>query len=142
MQDKMINEVPIGDGSPYANNPKRSTQASIEINITFLIPNLLRKKGIARMNNVSDIWEIDNMMVDRFTTNESAYSGTFTKPERKESPYILVNCKAAPNIMEKIKNNAILYAPNKVKAFKPNCSMIPASFEIDLGGGHFGNVKE
>jgi hypothetical protein len=44
IQDKMINEVPIGDGSPYANNPKRSTQASIENNITFLIPNLFRKK--------------------------------------------------------------------------------------------------
>ena len=32
----------------------------------------------------------------------------FSKPERKESPYIFVNCKAAPNIIENIKNKAIL----------------------------------
>ena len=104
----MINEVPIGDGSPYANNPKRRTQASIENNITFFIPNLFRKKGIVRMNSVSEIWEMDMIMVEYFITNESAYFGIFLKSSRKVSPYILVSCKAAPKNIEKIKNNAIL----------------------------------
>src|SRR6185436_15979221 len=104
----MINEVPIGDGSPYANNPKRSTQASIENNITFLIPNLFRKKGMVRINTVSAIWEMDMMMVEYFITNEFAYSGTFLKSSRKVSPYMFVSCKAAPSSMEKKKNKATL----------------------------------
>ena len=78
------------------------------INITFLIPNLFRKKGIANMNHVSDIWEIDKMIVEYFITKESAYFGTFAKSDKNTSPYIFVNCNAAPKNMEKRKNKAIL----------------------------------
>ena len=51
---------------------------------------------MARINKVSEIWEMDIMIVEYFTTNESAYSGTFLKSSRNESPYIFVNCNAAP----------------------------------------------
>src|SRR6266496_5520812 len=108
MHDKMISPVPAIDGSPYANKPKRNTQANIAISITFLIPNLFKKKGMVRINRVSDICEIDKMIVEYFTTNEFVNFGILLKSLRKESPYIFVNCKAAPNIMEKIKNKAIL----------------------------------
>src|SRR5688572_22841290 len=96
-------------GLPYEKSPKRNTQASIENNITSFIPNRFRKKGILKMNSVSEIWEIDKMIVERFTTKESGpYSGIFLKSSRKVSPYIFVNCKAAPRNIEKIKNKAIL----------------------------------
>jgi hypothetical protein len=44
--------------------------------------------------------------------------------------------------MEKIKNKAILYLANRVNAFNPNCSIIEAPFDMDLCGGHLGNVNE
>src|SRR5687767_14845837 len=115
----------------------------MENSITFLIPNRFRKKGIVRMNTVSEICEIDMIMVEFLTTNDSGpYSGTFLKSSRKVSPYIFVSCKAAPRNIEKIKNKAILYLANSVKAFNPNCSMIEAPFEMAFCGGHLGNVKE
>ena len=60
------------------------------------------------MKRVSDIWEIDKITVEYFTPKESAYFGIFPKSERKVSPYIFVNCKAAPRNNEKIKKVAIL----------------------------------
>ncbi len=51
IQDKIIIHKP-SVGFPKANNPKRNTQANIEINITCLIPKRFRKKGIAKMNKV------------------------------------------------------------------------------------------
>src|ERR1044072_9000003 len=107
MQERMIIHNPP-EGSPKANRPKRKTQANMENSITCLIPKRFKKKGIARINNVSEICEIDMMMVEYFTTNESAYAGTFEKFERNLSPYMLVNCRAAPKSMENTKNSAIL----------------------------------
>src|SRR5436190_7808666 len=96
-------------GFPYANNPKRKTHASIENNITFLIPNFFRKKGIVKINTVSDICEIDIIMVEYFTTKESGpYAGIFLKSSKNVSPYIFVNCNAAPNNIENKKNSAVL----------------------------------
>src|ERR1035437_1785463 len=91
------------DGFPNENNPKRNTQAIIENHMTILMPKRFRKNGIARINNVSDIYEIDIIMVEYFTTNESAYCGKFLKSSRYESPYIFVNCNAAPKNIAKIK---------------------------------------
>src|SRR6185503_365479 len=120
-------------GLPYAKSPNRKTQASIEKTITVFIPKRFKKNGILKMNNVSDIWEIDKMIVEYLTTKESGpYSGIFLKSSRNVSPYMFVNCNAAPKNIEKIKNKAILYFANNLKAFNPNCSMIDASFEIVL----------
>ena len=107
MQDKTIIHKPP-EGSPYANNPNRNTHASMLMSITCLMPNFFRKKGIARMKRVSDICEIDIISVEYFTTTELANSGIVEKSDKKVSPYILVNCKAPPKNIEKIKNNAIL----------------------------------
>jgi len=63
---------------------------------------------MVRINNVSLICEIDIMMVEYFTAKESAYCGADLKPSKKESPYILVNCRAAPRNKLKIKNKAVL----------------------------------
>ena len=82
------------------------------------------------------------MKVEFSVTNECAYSGIFAKSYKKESPYIFVNCNAAPKNIEKTKNNAILYFANKLNAFSPNCSKIVAFSDMLLCGGHFGNVKE
>jgi len=56
-------------------NPKRSTQASIEISITFLMPKRRRKKGISRMQSVSDICDSESRITECFTMAESAYCG-------------------------------------------------------------------
>ena len=76
--------------------------------MTCLIPNRFKKNGMAKMNKVSEICEIDMMIVEYFTTNESAYSGTFANSDKYTSPYILVSCNAAPKNIENKKNNAIL----------------------------------
>ena len=70
MQDIIIIHKP-SDGSPNAKNPKRNTQASIEISITCLIPNRFKKKGIAKINKVSEIWGMDIIIVEYFTTKET-----------------------------------------------------------------------
>ena len=82
-------------------------QAS-KITLLALYQIALRKNGIVSINSVSEICEIDMMMVEYFTTNESAYSGILLKSSKNASPYILVSCSAPPNNMEKIKNKAIL----------------------------------
>ncbi len=38
------------------------------------------------MNNVSETWEIDIIMVEYFTTKESAYFGKFSNSLKKTSP--------------------------------------------------------
>jgi len=55
----------------FANKPNLKTQAIILISITFFIPNRYKKNGIARMNSVSEICEIDIIIVEYFTTNDS-----------------------------------------------------------------------
>jgi hypothetical protein len=54
MQEAIIIHNPSA-GFPNENKPKRNTQAIIEINITCLIPKRFKKKGIAKINQVSDI---------------------------------------------------------------------------------------
>ena len=47
------------------------------------MPNLFIKKGIRRIQNVSDIWERDIRIIECLVQNESAYSGRFPKSVRK-----------------------------------------------------------
>ena len=81
IQETIIIQSP-SVGFPKDSNPKRKTHAIILINITFLIPNLDKKNGIARMNKVSETCEIDMIMVEYFTENESAYFGKYLKKSK------------------------------------------------------------
>ena len=84
------------------------------------------------MNKVSDICEIDNIIVEYFTTNELVYAGFPAKPLKKDSPYIFVNCNAAPSNIEKIKNKAILYFSKILHAFSPSCSINRTFFALAI----------
>lgn len=63
---------------------------------------------MVRINKVSLICDIDKIMVEYFTTKESLKASILSKLVKKESPYILVSCKAAPSNMLNKKNRAIL----------------------------------
>ena len=54
---------------------------------------------------------------------------------------MLVNCKAAPKNIEKIKKLAIFGFLNKTKAFNPSFSRIPFASFLLFSGGQLGNVK-
>ena len=97
---------------------------------------------MANINNVSETWERDKIIVEYLTTELSLYAGLLIKSDKKVSPYILVSCNAAPNNMEKKKNNAILYSLKREKAFNPNFSVHVACGSIKFCGGHLGNVNE
>ena len=134
---RALNMIPvfrISEGSENLGQNYETFLACMEI---------FRKNGIVKIKSVSDICEMDMMMVEYFTTKDSGpYSGLFLKSSRNVSPYMLVNCKAAPSNMEKRKNKAILYLPNSLKACRPNCSTIPAFLAMVFCGGHLGKVKE
>jgi hypothetical protein len=65
MHDKIIIHSPPA-GSPKAKSPNLKTHASMLINITYLIPNFRRTKGIARMKSVSDTCDIDMIIAGYF----------------------------------------------------------------------------
>ena len=127
-------------GSPKPNSPNRNTQANILISITCLMPKCLRKNGIARINNVSDICEIDSRITECFTPKESANSGILAKLPRKRSPYVLVICNAAPKSMENRKKIAIFFLLNNTNASSPK-EESNVFFSV-LDGLHAGRVKE
>ena len=74
VHDKIIIHNP-SPGFPNENKPNRNTQAIMLNSITSLIPKRFKKNGIAKINTVSDIWEIDMIIVEYLTTNESVYIG-------------------------------------------------------------------
>ena len=127
-------------GSPKPNNPNRNTHANILISMTCLIPKCLRKKGMARINNVSDICEMDSRITECFTPKDSAYSGMLAKLPKKRSPYVLVICNAAPRSMENKKKIAIFFLLNSTNASSPK-EEISDLFPV-LAGLHAGRVKE
>lgn len=59
---------------------------SRRVRITCFIPNLLKKKGIARINNVSETCEIDMIIVEYSITKESAYFGKCLNSSKNTSP--------------------------------------------------------
>ena len=139
IMDRMSIHKPL-PGSPKPNNPKRNTQANILISITRLIPKCFRKKGMARINNVSDICEMDSRITECFTPKDSAYSGILAKLPKKRSPYVLVICNAAPRSMENKKKIAIFLRLNNTSASSPKAESI-FLFSL-LAGGQAGSVKE
>ena len=140
IQERIIIQRPSA-GFPKPNNPNRKTQAIMLNNITFLMPNFLRKNGMVRMNSVSEIWEMDMMMAGYLTASKSWNAGIFAKSCKKVSPYALVNCREAPSNMAKMKKTAILTFLKSAKAFNP--SALTKDFLYPFpSGGHFGKVKE
>ena len=127
-------------GSPKPNKAKRNTHANILINMTCLIPKCFKKKGIARMNSVSDICEMDNRITECFTPKDSANSGILAKLLRKRSPYVLVICNAAPKSIEKRKKIAIFFLLNSTKASNPKAES--KDLFSDLVGRQAGRVNE
>ena len=85
IHDKTIIQSP-SPGSPNANSPKRNTHAIMLKSITDLIPKRRRKKGIARMNKVSDICEIDMMIAGYCTAILLLNSSTLSKSCKNVSP--------------------------------------------------------
>ena len=127
-------------GSPKPNKPNRNTHANILINITCLMPKCFRKNGIARINSVSDICDMDSRITECYTTKESANSGIPAKLPRNRSPYVLVICKAAPKSMEKRKKIAIFFLLNNTNASSPKAESSDL-FSV-LAGLQAGRVKE
>ena len=60
-------------------SPKRNTHASMAISITCLMPKRFRKKGISRMQSVSDICDSEIRMLACCTPKVPAYSGILPK---------------------------------------------------------------
>src|SRR5476651_1184680 len=141
MHDKMIIHKPSA-GFPNANKPNRSTHASMLNSITYLMPNLRRKKGMVRINNVSDVCEIANMLNGNFTAHVFWKAVIFLKSLRKSPPYIFVSCNAAPRNMEKAKNIANFGVLNKLNALKPNTSTSDFFSALFNSGRHLGKVNE
>ncbi len=141
MHDKTIIHKPPS-GLLKAIRPNLNTQASILNSITYLIPNLRRKNGMARINNVSEICDIDMIMAGYLTAIKPLYGGTLAKSWINVSPYALVNCNAAPNNMANAKNIANFGVLNKAKAFNPSELENDRLAFLLRSGGHLGNVKE
>src|SRR5882762_1282362 len=108
--------------------------------ITVFIPNRRRKKGIARINKVSDTCEIDDKIFGCATVKEPAYFGSLAKPPRKARPNAFVICKAAPKNIENKKNTATLLFLKRTKASRPNEEM-KLLFSFDGIGVQDGSVK-
>ena len=95
---------------------------------------------MARMNSVSDIWDMDNRITECFTPKDSANSGMLAKLPKNRSPYVLVICKAAPKSIEKRKKIAIFFFLNNTSASSPKAES--KDLFSDLVGRQAGKVKE
>ena len=58
MQLRMNIQTPP-PGLPAPKKPKRKTHANMAMSMTFLMPNFFMKKGIRRMQRVSETWLSD-----------------------------------------------------------------------------------
>ena len=63
-------------GLPNPKNPNRNTQANMDMSMTTLMPNRLRKKGIIRMQRASLICEMEVSRVALLAANEDAMTGS------------------------------------------------------------------
>src|SRR5580658_1846795 len=134
----ITNKIRPLPGLPMANKPNRKTHAKMLISITCLIPNFCKKKGMVSINNVSDIWEMDNKRIGCCTPNESGY--VTLKLSRNELPKALVICKAAPNNMANRKKMNSCRFLNNTRASRPMEDK-KELFLFDCTGGQEGIVK-
>ena len=87
----IIDEISRYNPSAGFPNPKRAnlkTQAKILMIITFLIPYLFRKKGIVRMNKVSEICATEDRRFGCFTAKLSGYNAS--KSFKNGTPNVFV----------------------------------------------------
>ena len=70
-------------GEPRPKNPNLNTHANMAINITFFIPNFFMKKGIRRMQRVSEAWDMESKALEFFTAKVPAREGSAAKEPRK-----------------------------------------------------------
>ena len=127
-------------GLPTPKKPKRSTQASILINITFLIPNRFKKNGMSKIQSVSEICEREISAVALLAPHEPVYPSNALNPVINGPAKPLVICSDIPNNMENKKKIAIFFSLNNANAFKPNASLSVLAFSVLVGQA--GNVKQ
>ena len=106
-------------GSPAPNNPNLSIHANMAIIITFFIPNLLRQKGMRRIQHVSLICDREMRILACCAPNVSAYSATSLNDVINGLAYPFVICRLTPRSMEKMKNIAIFFFLNSRKESRP-----------------------
>ena len=83
MQLSTNRRTPGMAGLPIPKKAKRSTQANMEMSITFLMPNFFMKNGMRRMHRVSEAWEMAIRALEFFTAKVSARAGSAAKEPRK-----------------------------------------------------------
>jgi len=106
--------------------------------ITFLIPNLCKKKGIVRIKRVSEICEMESNKMGCFTPNVPGC--VVAKLSRNDPPKALVICYAAPKNIANTKNINIFLCLNNTKASSPN--VFRNDFALfDFIGGQAGIVN-
>ena len=69
-------------GVPRPKKPNLNTHANIDISITTLMPNLFMKKGISRMQRVSDACEMDISALEFLTAKVPARLGSSANEPR------------------------------------------------------------
>ena len=92
------------------------------INMTFLMPKRFRKKGISRMQSVSETCDSEISALAWLAPNVDAYSGILRNDVMNGLANPLVICNETPSNMEKMKNKAIFFCLKSVKARNPNAS--------------------
>ena len=83
MQLRMNSSTPGMDGWPRPKKPKRNTQASIAISMTFLMPKRFMKNGMSRMQSVSEACEMAIRALECLTAKVPASAGSEAKEPRK-----------------------------------------------------------
>ena len=83
MQLSINSSTPGISGVPIPNSPNLSTQAVIDMSITFFMPKRFMQNGTSRKQSVSDICDSDSNALEFFTAKVSAHAGFDEKELRK-----------------------------------------------------------
>ncbi len=110
------------------------------MSMTRLMPKRFRKKGISRIQSVSDTCDSEMSALAWLAPNVAAYSGISRNEVMNGLAKPLVIWSDTPSNMEKMKKMAIFFWRNSVNARSPRASTrllrLPVRFT-----GHSGSVK-
>ena len=109
------------------------------ISITFLIPKRFRKKGMSRMQSVSETCDSEMSALAWLAPKVEAYCGMSRKLVMNGLAKPLVICSETPSSIEKTKKSAMRLCLNSVKARSPSASTRLFLFPARLTG-HPGSV--